>query len=336
MKKQILVFFVLGTMCLAGCGKCENSSNVDMTVREIASIGEVDTQLMLEESQSAVVGILSSGKNLSAIGSGFAISKGGYILTNFHVVEGGEEVTLFFADKTKGNASLVWAEPSLDLAILKSSKEIPYLSTKNLEEVFVGDEVFAIGTPLTLQFKNTVTKGIVSATDRVLETQSSYGKSFLQNLIQHDASINPGNSGGVLMDKSGKVIGMNTLKASEGEGIGFAIPIEIAKVVVEKISTNNNFSPPYVGIFGFDSDVGSLYDENVSGDGVYVVSTKGEAKDKGLQKGDIIFQIDDKKIFDLMDFRIALYEKNIGDEVEVLFFRKGKENSINLKLEKRD
>ncbi len=336
MKKGVLIFLLMCVLSFSGCGKTQvPDANVDMTVREISSSPTQDVKSILEDSLTAVVGISVDFNDGYSIGSGVCVSQGGFIVTNFHVVEGSESINLYYADKTTGSASLIWAEPNLDLAILKSSREIPYLSTQNLDQVYVGQEIYSIGTPLTLQFKHTVTKGIVSAKDRILETQSTYGASFLQNLIQHDSSINPGNSGGPLINESGKVIGINTLKASEGEGIGFAVPVEIAQIVIGQLEKNNAYQTPYVGIFGFDGEMASIYGEDIAKDGVYIASTSGEAFEKGLRKGDLIFDIDGQSITNLMDFRVAIYKKNVGDSILIKYSRAGEINSVYLTLQKR-
>lgn len=335
MKKNILALFMLSGVFLTGCSNMNSSGYVDPTVNmEVREIAPTNSNVneMLNAARSAVVGISVDLSDGYAIGTGVAISDGGYILTNFHVVEGGDNVKLYFADKTIGSAQVIWGNPGLDIAILKSSREIPYLLTRDLNDILVGDEVYAIGTPLTLEFKHTITKGIVSAMDRTLESESSYGVSYLQSLIQHDASINPGNSGGPLINAEGRVIGINTLKASEGEGIGFAIPIELGKVIVDKIKQDENYTSPYLGIFAFDSALASIYGEQSVGEGVYIVSAKDSAKAAGLQKGDIIVQVDDEIISNMLDFRIAIYKHDIGDIVKIKYIRGGSEAETEILL----
>lgn len=338
MKKNILAFFMLSGILLTGCAGNSYSGyadpNVNMQVREISQeSGNVNE--MLSEARSAVVGIASDLKDGYSIGTGVAVSEGGYILTNNHVIEGSKGITLYFADKTTGTAQILWRNSGMDMAILKSSREIPFLSTRFLDDILVGDEVYAIGTPLTLDFKHTVTKGIVSATNRVLESESSGGTSFLQSLVQHDASINPGNSGGPLIDSSGRVIGINTLKASEGEGIGFAIPIELGKVIVDKIKEDNNYISPYIGIFGFDASLAEVYGESFNSDGVYVVSVKGSAKEAGLKKGDILIAVDDVKTKDMLDFKVELYKHDVGDVIKIKYLRNNLEQEVEITLKKQ-
>lgn len=339
MRKIGLTFFVMSACLLTGCAQNSyngyRNMNVDMTVREIAVKNNEDILNTLDEARSAVVGILVNINNGQAVGSGVAISSGGYILTNNHVIEDEKSIKLYYADKTVGTANVLWSDPAVDMAVLKSSREIPYLSTEDLENTFVGEDVYAIGTPLTLDFKHTVTKGIVSAMDRTLESEGNGGTIYLQSLVQHDASINPGNSGGPLINSLGKVIGFNTLKASEGEGIGFAVPIKLGKIIVEKLKEDSAYKTPYMGVFALDKDLAEVYNQNFVSDGVYVVSTAGPAKEAGLKKGDVITYINDEKIRNMLDFRSCVYSKNIGETITITFERNGIYQKVQLKLSKR-
>lgn len=341
MKKIGLTFFVISPLLLTGCSFSQNGGmtrradpSVDMTVREISTASN-DVISMLDEARSAVVGISVDFGDGYAVGSGVAIGKDRLILTNNHVIADGEKITLYYADKTIGSATVLWQDPGIDLAVLKSSKQIPYLSTENLENISIGEDVYAIGTPLTLDFKHSVTKGIVSAKDRVLESEGQNGTIFLQGLIQHDASINPGNSGGPLINSFGKVIGLNTLKTSEGEGIGFAIPIRLGKIVAEKLSNNSSYKTPYMGVFALDSDIAQVYGTSVNDDGVYIVSSSGPAKSAGLKKGDVITSIDNQKIGNMLDFRAFLYSKDVGDVVSVTYLRNGVYQQVSLILQQK-
>ena len=154
------------------------------------------TDVVENNVKGAVVGIASFSSSGTSVGSGVAISDGGYVLTNHHVVNGANSILVYYADKTQGPAKSIWSDSSLDLAIIQTEKNMPYLQCGTSKELKVGQDILAIGTPLTLQFKHTVTKGIVSALNRTLEVGSISDAVYLQNLIQHDASINPGNSGG--------------------------------------------------------------------------------------------------------------------------------------------
>lgn len=323
---------ISSSLLVTGCGGGEDvDSSVDMNVRRIATESAADAGDMLSQARSAVVGISVSYPDGYAIGSGVAITDGGLILTNNHVVEDGKKITLYYADKTTGTAQILWTDSGLDMAILSSSRTIPYLGI-DTQTPEIGDEVYALGTPLTLEFKHTVTHGIVSAINRTLETQTSSGVSFLQSLIQHDAPINPGNSGGPLINNKGQVIGINTLKATEGEGIGFAIPIETASIVVEKLKQNPNFSSAYLGVFGFDSDVALANGENLSDSGVYTVSVDGPAAEAGIKKGDLIVKFGDYEIDNLLSLRTSIFAYNSGDAVIVKYLRDGQEKETLVTL----
>ena len=328
MKKKIIPFLALAFLMptFAGCStaKVEYSDpSVDMSVRQITAGENTPVTEMLDDARSAVVGVYVELNDGYAIGSGVAIREGGYVLTNYHVVEDANALTLYYADKTTGSASFVWGDAGLDLAIIKSSKNLPYLATTSVDNLLVGEDVYAIGTPLTLQFKHTVTKGIVSAKNRTLEVESNNGTSFLQSLVQHDASINAGNSGGALINSKGEVVGINTLKAIEGEGLGFAVPIDIGDAVMEQVSKDNSYSEPYLGVFGFDSDIAELYGQSVERAGVYVVSVDGPASKIGLKKGDVITEFNGENIENILDLRIALFSTENMQNVSLKFIRNG-------------
>ncbi len=329
-----LAFAFFMPLTFAGCSmKTEVSDpSVDMSIRQITADEGTPATQMLSEARSAVVGIGVELGDGYAIGSGVAIAEGGYLLTNYHVVDGAYSITLYYADKTTGTGQYLWGDSSLDLAIVKSSKNLPYLSTSSAKDLLVGEEVYALGTPLTLQFKNTVTKGIISAMDRTIEVESTNGTSFLQSLIQHDASINPGNSGGALINAKGEVVGINTLKASEGEGIGFAIPIDIGRSVMAQVIKNKKYIEPYLGVFGFDSDIAELYGERSYAQGVYIVSVDSPAKDFGLQKGDIIIGVNDMEVTNILDMRIALFSLVSKENVLISYVRNGKNHTVSVNL----
>ena len=158
----------------------------------------------------------------------------------------------------------------------------------------------------------------------------------MQNLIQHDASINPGNSGGPLINSSGQVIGINTLKVTDAEGLGFAIPIKISIPVLNKIVQNGTYKTPYLGFFGLDSAIASFYGKTVEEDGVYIVNldTSGPVAKAGLKAGDIIKKIDDYEVDTMLDLRSKLYNYDVADSVKISYIRNGEEKSVQLTLQK--
>lgn len=341
MVKTILFAIIMCYTFVCGCGfnmsEIRYDEAVNMTPRLISLSGEMDTSGVIENVKTAIVGIRSSLANGYSVGSGVAVQSGGYILTNQHVINGTRGITLYFADKSTAGATLIWQDASMDLAVIKSNVDMPYLECET-KDVRVGQDVLAIGTPLSLAFQNSVTKGIISALDRTLEISNIDGtKSYMQNLIQHDASINPGNSGGPLINSSGKVVGINTLKATDAEGIGFAIPIEAGVSAVKRLSVNNGYSAPFMGVFGVASDYAKIKNFNVETRGFYVMDIeKNSASDlAGIMTGDVIYKIDETPIYDYLDLRNFIYTHEIGDNVTVYLIRGGKEIVLTMALGKK-
>jgi len=345
-KKFCLKIFIFVLMCFCLCaGGCainfkqniNTMETVDMTPRLISLADNLQTSQVVENVKSAIVGIKSANVDSYSVGSGVAIREGGYILTNQHVISGARSITIYFADKSSASASLIWQDSSVDLAVIKSSKDMPYLQCET-QNIAVGQDVLAIGTPLSLAFGHTVTKGIVSALDRTLEIPTTGGGfTYMQNLIQHDASINPGNSGGPLINSSGKVIGINTLKANDAEGIGFAIPIITGYGIVERLSADNGYSAPYMGVMGISTDYARAKNMEANFNGLYIldVDNNSVAGLVGVKKGDIIYQIDNVKINNFLDLRKFIYSRSIGDKVTVYLNRSGKDMTLEMTLSER-
>jgi len=339
MKKIVIFFIVVAIIFSSGIlSSCfgvieERDLSVDMTPRLISTREDMDATEISDTVRSAVVGISANSIRGTSVGSGVAITLGGYIITNQHVVDNSNDITIYFANKTKSSAKLIWSDFGIDIAILKSAIDMPYLETAPLSEVRVGESVLAIGTPLSLQFKHSVTRGIVSALERSLEVENSNKTiSYMQNLIQHDASINSGNSGGPLINFDGKVIGINALKAADAEGIGFAIPIETAMIVVEKVIPDNSFKQTYVGVMAYDAELAYFNDETDVSTGAYVmdIASNSPAFNSQLQLGDVITRINLLKINNTLDFRKAIYILNVGDEIEMDIIRRGEMKTIKI------
>lgn len=337
MKKAVVFLFVFFSIVLSGCkffANVDTYENIDMTPREISVTKNSSTVELVEQVKSAVVGIQCNIKSGYSIGSGVAISDGGYILTNQHVVDGAKSIKVYFADKTSATATIIWQDIALDLAVIKSSVNMPYLICSS-NPSNVGEDIIAIGTPLTLDFKHTVTKGIISALNRTLEVPNKNGTiSYMQNLIQHDASINAGNSGGPIINSNGEVIGINTLKVSDAEGLGFAIPISVGKTVIEKLNINEEWTPSYMGVFGLDTEVAMFKGETLSTNkGVYVASIDENTISKDyFKKGDIIVEINGQDISTLLDLRLQLYKYKAGDNLNIIVMRDGERTEIRYHL----
>ncbi len=272
------------------------------------------------------------------VGSGVILTADGYILTNDHVVgENPREIVVLFENGDRMTAEALWRDASLDLALIKVNAEgLPYAELGDSDTVRVGDIAVAIGSPLGLRFQRTVTSGIISALNRTILAPGDEEDVVMEDLIQTDASINPGNSGGPLLNSRGQVIGINTIKASEAEAIGFAVPINIAKPVIKQMVEKGSFRPMYLGVDGFDREIAGYYNSDVDiQKGIYVIEVHPNtpADRAGIREGDIILEIDGKEVNTLIKMRSILY--GIMDEektVNVKIKRDGKTLSKSVKL----
>ena len=307
-----------------------------VTIRQQAT-GETESLAdMVARLSPSVVGIATRQNGQQGIGSGVIVSADGYILTNHHVAAEGAEVTLIFADGTKELASAVWSSQALDLAIVKAKGDsYPAAAMGSVEDVRVGEQVVAIGTPLALQFQHTVTGGIVSALNRTLQVPSGRSTAFMEQLIQTDAAINPGNSGGPLLNQRGEVIGIVTVRVEEAAGIGFAIPIDIARPIVEHFLADGSYVTPKMGAYLFDSEIARYYDANSTmTTGLYVIDVEpgSAAQSAGIQTGDILLRADGRECKTLLDLRYVLFSHKVGETLELEVQRGGEILHLTPKL----
>ncbi len=294
---------------------------------------ENDLSYVIEEVKKAVVGISFLKPDVEDIlqlgtaekwglGSGIIVSKDGYILTNQHIAQNvGTKVSVTLHDGRSSEGRIVWNEKNIDLAIIKiEEKNLPVADLGNSSGIFVGDDVIAIGNPLGIEFQGTTTKGIISGLNRTFMFEENGEKFFMESLIQTDASINPGNSGGPLIDTNGNVIGINTVKLVEAEGIGFAIPINVVKPVIESFEKNEKFEEAVLGIYAYDSSVTPYMGSNLLLEsGIYVsqIDKYGPSGKTELKVGDIIISIDGIEIDEMIELREYIYSKKPGDEVKL-------------------
>ena len=274
---------------------------------------------------------------VEGVGSGLIVSADGYILTNDHVAGASvQNLVVILQNGDELNGKVLWTDPTLDLAVVKvNASGLPAAELGNSEKLVVGESAIAIGTPLGLQFQHTTTAGIISALDRTVQVGTEKGQNFMEDLIQTDASINPGNSGGPLINVRGQVVGINTVKVVSAEGIGFAIPIDVAKPIVKHFMEDGEFTTPYIGIVGYDKDIAHYYKQDDSlADGVYIVDLdpRGPAYQSGIRVDDIITRVDGQPVTRMVELRTAVYSNRIGDNIEVVVSRSGKQKNFNMTL----
>lgn len=275
------------------------------------------------------------------VGSGFIINADGYILTNEHVIDNAKEVNVTVKGfENPFKATVVGKDFDLDLAVLKinSSKKLPYLNLGNSDSMRVGEWVIAIGNPYRLD--HTVTVGVISAKGRpvTISDESSGKDRVYKNLIQTDAAINPGNSGGPLISLNGDVIGINTAINAQAQGIGFAIPINTAKEVLNDLIKNGSITRPYIGVGLQDLtkdlvDYFKLKDQN--GAIITYVYPDSPAEKAGLQQGDVIIKINDTTIKNSNDVVETVSKAKVNDKMVLVVYRNGQTLYISLVVGKK-
>lgn len=275
------------------------------------------------------------------IGSGIIVNSDGFILTNDHVVRGGEsELKVFLSDGRKCDAKVLFTDPSLDLAVVKvNATDLPTAKLGNSDNVIVGDLAIAIGNPLGLTLQRTVTAGIISALERMVSVEDGEGTVLMQDLIQTDASINPGNSGGPLINSKGEIIGINTVKASQAEAIGFAIPINIAKPIIKTLVEKGRFDEPYIGIEGIDKDIAMILDMNIPREGgIYInkVFHGSPAAKADIRRADVITKLNDISVDSMAKLRQMMYNVGAGKTVDVEIKRGGHKLKKKVRLGTKD
>lgn len=299
-----------------------------------------------------VVGSYKDGV-LASSGTGFVYEeddKYAYILTNSHVVDGATSVKVKFTNNNIENVELVGNDSYSDIAVLKidKSKVLKVASIGKTTDMRVGDTVFAIGAPLNDEYSWTVTRGILSGKDRLVDvstTNSNSSSDWVMSVMQTDASINSGNSGGPLANANGEVIGITNMKlVSTGvEGIGFAIPIEDAVNYATQLRNGGKIERPFLGVSMLNSsDTYNLsryrisVPENVEGAVVIEAQAKSPADNAGLKSGDIITKIEDYDVTSVSRLKYYLYKYNPGDTVKITYVRNGKTETTSVKLVKSE
>lgn len=269
------------------------------------------------------------------VGSGVLIDNEGHIVTNNHVVSGASngEVTVSLSDGTTVKGTVMGTDEQSDLAVVKIDppKNIQPVAIGDSDSLQVGEPAIAIGNPLGLEFKGSVTSGVICALARTIDDQ---GQRF--PLIQTDAAINPGNSGGALLNADGELIGINSSKISkEGvEGMGFAIPINSAKPIIDSIIKNGKVIRPYLGVWAVDRQTAARNNVSYEGEGLLIVQldSTGPVARAGIVEGDTIAQIDGKNVSTLIELKEQIDAKSPGDTILVSYTHNGKMKSAQVKL----
>ena len=281
--------------------------------------------------KSVTQGYFMQTQEVEGIGSGFIINQEGYILTNYHVVKGAQEISVTLSNDVTTTAQVVNYDENQDVAMIKITDEsVKIPATVELgdsDSLQPGEEVIAIGTPLSTELSSTVTKGIISATSRSVAVQSG----VTMNLIQTDAAINAGNSGGPLVNTKGEVVGINSSKISGEavEGIGFSIPINDIKDKIESLSK------PILNLGISVRTIDEALSKQLNMEqGLYVVEVTefSSAEKAGLKAGDIIVKADGNRITTFDEFKAVKNGKEEGDEISLEVIRNGESKTINVKL----
>lgn len=267
-------------------------------------------------------------------GSGVIFDAQGYIVTNYHVVQGAQELSVSLSDGRVLTGKVVGVDQATDLAVVKvDEKDLPVATFGDSDSLLVGEPAIAIGNPLGLEFKGSVTSGVISALNRSIEIGERKFK-----LIQTDAAINPGNSGGALVNADGLVIGINSAKISVSgvEGMGFSIPINTVRPILQSIIDKGKVVRAYLGIGVIDAKLAERYGYDVPLDkGLLVakVYPGGPADKSGIHKGDIILKVAGTEVNTVADLRGIVDSYSVGQSVEVLLVRNGQDITSQVTLE---
>lgn len=329
--------------------KNNNDINNEATIKTTKIVEENDLTSAIKEVYDSVV-IIESYNNdqLVGTGTGFVYKKDenyGYILTNHHVISKSETIKIVDNYNNKIEAELLGIDDYSDIAVLSIKKEyvIQVAKIGSSTDLALGNTLFTVGSPLGVNYQGSVTKGILSGKNRTVSVGTSDNQ-YIMEVLQTDAAINPGNSGGPLVNINGEVIGINSMKLIEDkiEGMGFAIPIEIAMTSVDFLEKGEKVERPVIGIEVIDvNNKYSLYLNKITieddvKEGLVIISVKDDypAKKSGLEKGDIISKINGNSVKDMAEFRHVLYKSKIGDKITISYYRNGKLKEAELNLDK--
>lgn len=311
--------------------KTVSYSQPESLISKIAS--EVGPSVVGVDTQTVTQGFFGQQQTGEASGSGIIFDKNGYIVTNQHVIDGSSSITVTLPGGKTYPAKVIGQDPTTDIAVIKiDAANLPAAKFGDSSTIRVGDLAVAIGNPMGEEFAGSVTSGIISALDRSI-TMDDGDYTRMYKLIQTDAAINPGNSGGALIDSNGEVIGINSIKfATTGvQGMGFAIPINDVKTIINDLMTQGYVLHPYLGlqVEAVSSDMAQMY--NIpAGLGVDSVTSGSPAQASGIKQGDIILQFDGIKLSATDDLANNLAKHKAGDVVKLTIWRNGSTRTISV------
>lgn len=334
------------TSVLFGGSELQSTGNSNENITINAKTENTVAAAVAKKAMPSVVGITTSEIQQSIFGavesrgtgSGIIVDEKGYILTNTHVVKmGGKLVNsckVLLNDGTTIEGKPIWADSSIDVAIVKvnTTEKLKSAELGDSDELQIGETAIAIGNPIDMAYQRSVTQGIISGLNRYVGQVDGGG--YMTGLIQTDASINEGNSGGPLLNAKGQVIGMNTVKVSVGEGLGFSIPINSVKPIIDSVIETGDYKVVSMGTESLDVARLQRYYEKDLGvrEGVFVfrVYENSPAAKSGIKDGDIIIKIGEDNISTVDSLKSTLYKYKVGDSVDMTIIRDGKEEKVNI------
>lgn len=311
-----------------------------------AQLGATPENLVSKKVTPSVVGITTKtemtqdnlfgqGGVVQGVGSGVIVTDDGMIVTNAHVVENGKagDIQIIFSDNSQAKGKVLWSDAALDLAVVKAEKTgLAPVEMGSSDQVAVGDKAIAIGNPLGMDLQSTLTSGIISGLDRTITVETG---GSMSGLLQTDAAINEGNSGGALLNEVGQLIGINTAKAGGNtSGIGFAIPVDTVKPILERVMKEGDFKSVYLGVTAVNYSLVKAQNQGLTydGEGVFLVEVMEgtAAAEAGLKKNDILTAINGQPIAGMTDLKKTIIPFNKGDTVEISYVRSGKAEKTKL------
>ena len=350
----ILTFFVgiIGTVIVLNHFNMINFKSLvetRETVNTNVSIVEENTiKESIKKVYDSVVVVEVYDKNDNKIGSGsgfvYKSDNVGYIITNYHVIEGGSSIKVINTSGNEIDAKILGGDSYSDIAVLSipANEVLQVAKIGDSTKLSLGDTLFTVGSPLGSKYIGTVTKGILSGLNRKVTVKLTNGN-FVMEVLQTDAAINPGNSGGPLLNVNGEVIGVTSLKLvqDEIEGMGFAIPIELVLSTVERLEKGETIERPLLGVSLIDlTNTYLLRRYNINpgnvtkGVAIVLVQDSTPASNGGLKQGDIITKINNENVDDTAHFNYVLYKYEVGDKITITYIRDGKENTVDVLLSK--